>query len=573
MSHSTRWWSRLAVLAAASAIIFAACNAAATTAPSAAPVTAAPVTAAPYDAMSYPADAPASCDDKAKNASEFKQIKAIDATHVEFDLCQPDVAFLAKIAFASNAIQDSAYLTAHAADKSLLRAPNGTGPYKLTSWDAGNRMVFEANADYWGDPAKTANLEFRWSDQAVTRTQELIAGTVDGIANPSAEDMKTLESHSDLKFYPRQGTNIAFLGMNVLKDPWKDLNVRKAIAMGINRKQLVDNFYPPGSEVATHFTPCLIPFGCEGEEWYDFDPAAAKKLLADAGFPDGFTTTLSFRAAVRGYNPDPPAVATEIAAQLKQNLNITATLDLRESGAMLSDFQNGAYDGLVLIGWGADFPDATNFLDVHFGSGSGGKFGEPFPDIAAALSKGATSASDADRKAAYTEANKLIKEKVPMALLAHGGSGVAFKADVEGAHASPVESEIFSVMKAADRDTLVWMQNAEPLGLYCGDESDGETLRACEQIFESLYAYEVGGTATKPSLATECKPDAALTTWTCTLREGVKFHDGSTLDANDVVLSYAVQWDTKHALHVGNTGDFEYFPGLFAGYLNPPPPS
>ncbi len=53
-------------------------------------------------------------------------------------------------------------------------------------------------------------------------------------------------------------------------------------------------------------------------------------------------------------------------------------------------------------------------------------------------------------------------------------------------------------MKAGDRDTLVWMQNAEPLSLYCGDESDGETLRACEQINESLYAYKVGGTDVDP---------------------------------------------------------------------------
>ena len=61
-------------------------------------------------------------------------------------------------------------------------------------------------------------------------------------------------------------------------------------------------------------------------------------------------------------------------------------------------------------------------------------------------------------------------------------------------------------MKAGDRDTLVWMQNAEPLSLYCGDETDGESLRACEQINESLYAYEVGGTAAEPALATECVP-------------------------------------------------------------------
>ena len=59
-------------------------------------------------------------------------------------------------------------------------------------------------------------------------------------------------------------------------------------------------------------------------------------------------------------------------------------------------------------------------------------------------------------------------------------------------------------------------------------------------------------------------------TWTCKLRDGVKFHDGAALDANDVVLSYAVQWDTKHPLHKGRAGTFEYWPGLWGGFLNPP---
>jgi ABC-type transport system substrate-binding protein len=125
-------------------------------------------------------------------------------------------------------------------------------------------------------------------------------------------------------------------------------------------------------------------------------------------------------------------------------------------------------------------------------------------------------------------------------------------------------------MKAADRDTLVWMQNAEPLSLYCGDETDGETLRACEQVKESLYRYEVGGAAAIPSLATECTANEDSTVWTCALRSGVKFHDGADLDANDVVLSYAVQWDAAHPLHTGRSGAFEYFPGLWGGFLNPP---
>ncbi|HSL75730.1 MAG TPA: ABC transporter substrate-binding protein, partial [Candidatus Limnocylindrales bacterium] len=87
---------------------------------------------------------------------------------------------------------------------------------------------------------------------------------------------------------------------------------------------------------------------------------------------------------------------------------------------------------------------------------------------------------------------------------------------------------------------------------------------------EALYGYEIGGTAAVPSLATECTPNDDASSWTCTLRDGVTFHDGATLDANDVVVSYAAQWDTKHPLHVGRSGAFEYFPGLWGGYLNPP---
>jgi ABC-type transport system substrate-binding protein len=115
------------------------------------------------------------------------------------------------------------------------------------------------------------------------------------------------------------------------------------------------------------------------------------------------------------------------------------------------------------------------------------------------------------------------------------------------------------------------MQNAEPLSLYCADETDGETLRACEQVQQSLYGYKTGGTDTEPILATACTPNTDSTVWTCKLRENVKFSDGSTFDANDVVATYAAQWDTKNPLHVGRTSGFDYWPALFGGFLNPPP--
>ena len=62
-----------------------------------------------------------------------------------------------------------------------------------------------------------------------------------------------------------------------------------------------------------------------------------------------------------------------------------------------------------------------------------------------------------------------------------------------------------------------------------------------------------------PALAEECDPNEDLTVWTCTLREGVTFHDGAAFDANDVVMSYAVQWDAAHPLHIGRDGSFTYF--------------
>jgi peptide/nickel transport system substrate-binding protein len=580
MSLTRRSSTRVAVLAATVAIIAAACgsstastapsqSAAASTAPSTAPSEAA------YEGMVYPETGEAPCGVEPYTGN-FKKITAVDRLTVEFQLCAPDVAFLSKIAFSAFGIQDSDYVTAHMADGSILDQPNGTGPYKLSAWERGSRIVMAANDAYWGDKALTPNLEFRWSAEAAQRLLELNSGNVDGIDNPGADDVDTIKNDSALKFYDREGLNVLYLGFNNTVKPWTNNKIRQAIAMGIDRQRIVDNFYPPGSEVASHFTPCSFPFACGGDDYYEFDAAAAKALLAEGMAEEGISsisTKIQFRDAVRGYLPDPPQIATEIQAQLKANLGIETTLDLQESGTFLDAAAAGTLEGIYLLGWGADYPDVSNFLDYHFGAGSGVKFGSIFPDLAAAITKGGSSAADADREAAYTDANNLIKKYVPAVVMIHGGSGTAFKADVEGAHSSPLSTEIFSVMKAADRDTLVWMQNAEPLSLFCGDESDGETLRACEQINESLYAYEVGGTKAIPSLATDCSSNTELTVWTCTLRDGVTFHDGAAFDANDVVLSFALQWDAEHPLHIGRSGAFEYFPGLFGGFLNPPPPA
>ncbi len=578
--HRSPKWSPLAALAVTMALVFAACGGTtATVAPTAAPTAApteAPASAEPFTTMTYPEDGSSACAIP-DYAGQIGSIKTLDARTVEFSLCKPDAAFLSKIAFSSLAIQDADYLAeTGGGGEALVRNPNGTGPYKLKSWTSGSDIVLEANPDYWGDPPKTPTAIIRWSSEAAQRLVELTSGNVDGIDNPGADDFEAIKANPELALFPRNALNVFYLGMNNTKPYWKNEKIRQAIAIGIDRQRIVATFYPPGSSVASHFTPCDIPGGCTGDAWYDFDPVKAKELLAAGMAEEGITsieTKIHLRDVVRSYLPTPVDVATDIQDQLKKNLGITATIDVQDPTTYLATSNRGELDGIFLLGWGADYPDVTNFLDVFFGVGANESFGTRWDDITGPLAEGGAIADQATRDALYAKANNAVKQHVPMVPIAHGGSGTAYRADVEGAHSSALGNEGLFAMKAGDRDQIVWLQNAEPGGLYCADVTDGESLRVCEQIAEGLYSYEIGGTAAQPGLAEKCEANADSTVWTCTLREGVKFHNGATLDSNDVLVTYAVQWDAAHPLHVGQEGLFEYWSYLFAGYLNPAPAS
>ena len=581
MSRTSKWLPLLALIAV-TAIVFAACAGAASPTPTAtstgaaasggATQSAAAASTEPFEAMSYPEEGSA-CEAEGYEGI-MGSIEAVDQYTVEFNLCQPDAAFLSKIAFTSLAINDAGYLEeTGGGGEALVRNPNGTGPYRLEAWTPEQEIVLATNENYWGEPPATPTAIIRWSAEAAQRLVELEAGQVDGIDNPGSDDFETIQNNPELQLFPRTALNIFYIGFTNTQPPFDNEAVRQAIAKGINRQQIVDNFYPAGSEVASHFTPCDIPGGCAGEEWYEFDAAAAKQELEAAGFDFSQTYPIHLRDVVRGYLPEPTVVAQEIQQQLETNLGIQTEIDVRDENTYLTEASKGELPGLHLLGWGADYPDVTNFLDVHFGVGASDQFGEKFEDITEPLQQGAASSDQAERDELYAQANNAIKQHVPMIPVAHGGSGAAFRADVEGAHVSPLGNEALFAMRAGDRNQLVWLQNGEPGGLYCADETDGESLRVCEQIMEPLYSYVIGGTDPEPQLAEECTPNEDLTVWTCTLRQGVTFHNGATFDATDVVVSYAAQWDAEHPLHVGKEGSglFEYWTYLFAGFLNPPP--
>ncbi len=502
----------------------------------------------------------------------IKSVEATDQYTATFTLCQSDPAFLSKIAFSPFAIYPEEWLERTAGEESRtsegLEKPIGTGPYQVSEWKRGESVDFKAFDGYWGEKPLAETLVLRWQSEAAARLLELQAGTVDGIDNLGPTDFEVVSADSNLTLVERPALNIFYIGMTNTFKPWDDVRVRQAIAYGIDQQRIVDNFYPAGSEKASHFTPCAIPNGCVGDAWYEFDPAKGRELLAEAGFPDGFATKIYYRDVVRGYLPQVPNVAQDVQAQLKENLNIDAEIVVMESGAFIEASSAGQLDGLYFLGWGADYPHITNFLDYHFGSANP-QFGTPFPEIYENLEKGAQIADAKEAESYYVAANNAIRELVPMVVVAHGGSGTAYRADVTVPQASPLTNEQFAVSDPGGRDVFVFMQNAEPISLFCADETDGESLRACDQVMEALYGYEVNGTAVVPMLAESCTPNEDLTVWTCKLRQGVKFHDGTSFDANDVVTTFTMGLDASSPLHKGNTGVFEYY-GYLWGLMNEP---
>jgi peptide/nickel transport system substrate-binding protein len=500
---------------------------------------------------------------------EFQSIVATDANTVTFNLCRPDPAFLSKIAFSVYSIYPSEWIEATSGDGTRtsegLEAPIGTGPYVVSEWNRGESLTYTANPNYWGAAPEAETLVFRWGTESAQRLLELQSGTVDGIDNVGQTDFETVQNDPNLQLEVRPALNIMYFAFTNTFAPFDNQLVRQAIAMGIDRQRIVDNFYPAGSEVASHFTPCAIPNGCVGDDWYSFDATGAKALLEQAGYNESNPfpkIKLFYRDVNRSYVSNPGVIMQDLQAQLKENLGIESEIVVMESGAFIEESGAGRLDGMYLLGWGADYPHITNFLDYHFGSANP-QFGEQSPTYYEKLAEAAQIADPAEAEPLYVEANNAIREFVPMIPISHGGSATAYTADVTNAQASPLGNEYFAAMDPGGRDVFVWMQNAEPISLFCADESDGESLRACEQVTEALYSYEINGTAVEPALAESCTPNDDLTVWTCALRQGVKFSDGSDFDATDVIATFNMGLNISSPTHAGNTNLWEYYDYLW----------
>ncbi len=495
----------------------------------------------------------------------IKAIEAIDKYTVRFSLCTGDPAFLDKLAFPTFAIQDQEYLSTHRGDSvAMSEQPNGSGPYYLKEFVPDKQLILEANPDYWGTPPKEPSIIFRWSSASASRLTDLRINFSDISDRPEANSYYSIRSDESLNLINRDALNVSFVGMNNEFPPFNDERIRRGISLLLERQTFVNKYYPLGSQIADQFiSPALGTGYTPGYRWLDYNPKEGLDLLNKAEYDFTQILKLAYCDIPSDYLPNPGSIAQEIKTQLAEAGVLVSLVRMEPD-----EFENAIEEGKLafyLSGWKAEYPDPANFFATIFPVGSKA-FGKPYSDIIFMAKEAASNPDPDQRQSRYNRINELLRLHIPAIPLVHGGTALVAVRKVQGLIVGPMHENLEEVTLPGDR--LRFTQSHEPVSLWPGDESDVDTLRVTRLIYDTLVEYKTGSTDIKPSLASYWETNAGRTDWTFYLRYGVKFSNGADLDANDVVASFAAQWDAADPNHTGRTGDFQMFKDFFGGFIN-----
>ena len=363
-----------------------------------------------------------------KTPSLFKSCEATDDSTVVINLTKPSTSFLGALALTNFTFASPKALQEFGADEGSVdeetgfkptgtygtEHPTGTGPFKFVSWTRGDRLVVERNDDYWGDKAKLDQVIFRPISDNAARLQALQSGDIQGYDLVEPQDIQTIQGDDSLQILDRPAFNVAYVGINQKMPPMDKIEVRQAVAAGLDRQAVVDNFYAGRGEVAKQFMPPSLEGYAPDVTEYTYDPAKAKSLLQKAGLdaagpdrllvPDRRVPSVHARpeAELRGLRGQPEQVRL-------QGRRHTA----RRGAPTTSDAaQEGKAGHLHLLGWTGDYGDADNFIGVFFQTETD-QFGFKNPELFNLLDQAEHETDVAARKALYEDANRMIMDFLP----------------------------------------------------------------------------------------------------------------------------------------------------------------
>jgi peptide/nickel transport system substrate-binding protein len=377
-------------------------------------------------------------------------VRSIDDYTVAIDLKRPNAPFLSNLAMNFCAIVSPEAVEKHGTD--YPRHPVGTGPFRFVQWIKDDRVVLERNGDYWGPKPELERLIFKSIPENMARLIALRKGEIDGMDNLVPDFIADIQEQSDLELLSQPGMNVGYLAMNMDRPPFDNQAVRRAINHAINKKSLVDNMYQGLALPAVNPIPPTLWSYHHGINGYDYNPERSRELLKEAGFPDGFQTTLWAMPVPRPYMPQPLKIAQAIQADLEA-VGVRAEIKSFEWGTYLDKVSRGQHD-MALLGWTGDNGDPDNFLymlldksaTVHPANNIAFYRSEELHEILIQ----AQNEVDIDiRTDLYKQAQEVVNRDAPWVPLVHAAQTAAFRKRVTGFKLHPTGSKWFHTVSVA----------------------------------------------------------------------------------------------------------------------------
>jgi ABC-type transport system substrate-binding protein len=250
----------------------------------------------------------------------------------------------------------------------LGERPVGTGPWRFVSWSHDDALRFARNPDYWGGAPLADSLEVRIIPDQLVRAAEFEAARLSVVEVPFGETARWRSRHPDW-LQEQPALRATYIALNNRRGPLRDRRVREAINHAVNVPEILATVWGGRGILARGAIPPILPGGDTTRARYGYDPSAARRLLAEAGFESGFSLQL-WRTAD---NETLGRVAQAVQADLAQ-VGIRVELVERDASSQRAAARAGTAD-MALLDWWADYPDGDNFLYPLFHSASFGAGG------------------------------------------------------------------------------------------------------------------------------------------------------------------------------------------------------
>jgi len=401
--------------------------------------------------------------------TNIKKVQALGEYTVRITFDHPDSSILTSLAMPAAAIVSPTNAQHWGAD--AYKHPCGTGPFQFVEWVPDDHITLTRNMEYWGGPPLGLDtLIFQVITDPIARLQALQNNTIHGMEYPGPATYDIIQADQNLSLMVGPGMSIAYLAMNNgygyndtnangnhdIDEPWvktpgylkplTNKKVRQAINYAINKTAIIGLYNGTADTAVNGMPPYMLGYNDNIKD-YPYDPDMARQLLKDAGYANGFNTTLWVMPVSRPYMFDPLKIGEAIQGYLAA-VNITVDIYQIDWSTYLAKTQAGEHP-MCLLGWTGDNGDPDNFMNVLYGAnqctlGTASNVAFYRNPLVQLLFTAAIHTYNLQLRALfYKVAQHIIHRDAPFVYLAYGNQHLAFRATVEGFTINPAGHYFF----------------------------------------------------------------------------------------------------------------------------------